>query len=66
MTDSPLVTTSILGVPNVSVQVQNLDRDGDPFNSMRMAGRRFASQGAREITLIPDRTGTGWVEASND
>jgi len=56
----PNVTLGVLEVgPRITVTVPCV-RGGDPIIAMRAAKRRFASQGADHITLIPHRKGEGW------
>ena len=60
------VTLGILGVsPRITITVPQ-ERGTDPINTMRAATRRFASSGARHVTLIPRRDGEGWVQKKED
>lgn len=54
------MTTSVrvLGTTNVTIEVPSVPCDG--ALAMRAAQKRFAQQGAREMTLYPNRSGTGW------
>jgi len=52
------VSLGILGQPRVTVTVPS--EQCDSIQTMRAATRRFASQGARVVTLVPRRDGEGW------
>ena len=58
------VTLGLLNQPRVTVTVPS--EPCDPIMSMRAATRRFASQGAREMTLVPCRDGEGWTVEKED
>lgn len=53
------VSLGILGQPRVTVTVPS-EPYHDSAQTMRAAVRRFASQGARVVTLVPRRDGEGW------
>ena len=53
------VSLNILNVPNCTLTVP-MRNGGDPVLEMRHANRRIAQQGAREVSLVPNRTGDGW------
>lgn len=62
------VDLKILGVEGVSLTVPNItlpDHGGQfaplpPEKVMHQAKKRYAEQGAEQITLIPNRDGNGW------
>ena len=54
----PKVTVSVFSDPIYSNE--------GAIREMKAANRRFAQQGAREITLIPRRNGKGWAKRKED
>ena len=59
-----MVTLGILGLsPRITLTVPNY---GDPVQAMHSARRRFASQGAERVTLVPRRNGEGWKQKENN
>jgi len=56
------MTEYTLGLLNIDPKVTvSVFSKGDPIYEMKAANRRFAQQGAREISLIPRRGGKGWA-----
>jgi hypothetical protein len=54
------ISVNILETPRVTVILAS-QKGREPIDTMREATRRFANQGARNITLVPNRSGDGWV-----
>ena len=53
------VSMNILNTTRCTLTVP-MPKGGDPVREMRFATKRIAQQGAREVTLVPNRHGQGW------
>lgn len=60
-----MIDLNILGVEGVTVAVPQV-KDMTPEKTMHSAKKRYASQGAERVTLVPCRNGRGWKRKEHD
>lgn len=58
-----MIDLNILGIEGVTVTVPT-DNTVPPEKAMHSAKKRYASQGAERVTLVPCRNGRGWKKKS--
>lgn len=59
------VDMQILGIKGVSLIVPNIPYEDTPQKVLHGAKKRYASQGAERVTLVPKRSGQGWVKKTD-